>query len=261
MNESQEPWDRRNVAELSETNFRTMRHGYDRNEVRAILDRIAADYRVLQLQNASLQRQLADVEAVLQAYYRHDEPNATALAVKHTLQRANEEARAILTRAQAQAEETMARVTALARDAEGPIKQLEQDRKSFQVLVADTISEMLAILSAVEGNSTNSADAQAPLPQPVSDARATAPTEAVTSPAPLPTVTGSTLMSQESTETAPQGSGALVPISIVTRKPDLRVVSAVPPSKATHAGETIDTVLKDLDKAMLQIPSLPRESL
>src|SRR5687767_13935810 len=91
MNGLEEPWDRRNVAELTQTAFRTARHGFDRDEVRAILDSLAADYRVLQLQNASLQRQLANVEAVLQAYYRDEDPNATALAVKHTLQRANDE--------------------------------------------------------------------------------------------------------------------------------------------------------------------------
>ncbi len=68
IDRSQGPWDTRNVAELSQTSFRTTLRGFDRNEVRAILDSIAADYRVLQLQNASLLRQLADLEGVLQAY-------------------------------------------------------------------------------------------------------------------------------------------------------------------------------------------------
>jgi hypothetical protein len=261
-NSSQEPWDRRNVAELSQSSFRTTRQGYDRDEVRATLESLAADYRVLQLQNTSLQRQLADVEAVLQAYYHNEEPNAAALAVKHTLQRANEEARAILARAQAQAEDTMARVTALSRDAERPIKQLESDRKSFQVLVADTISEMLAILSAAESRGSSSSAAENAAPHMVVAANVHAPigdTAAAPEPAelPMPAITPVT----ESAE-ALREAGALVPISIVTRKPELRVVAPnVPPSKGTHDGERIDTILKDLDDAMLQIPSLPGESL
>ena len=76
LNRSEEPWDRLNVAELSQTHFRTTLRGFDRDEVRAILDSVAADYRVLQLQNASLQRQLADLEGVLQAYHRGDGPAA-----------------------------------------------------------------------------------------------------------------------------------------------------------------------------------------
>lgn len=65
---TQGPWARRNVAELSQTNFRIALRGFDRDEVRAILDSVAADYRVLQMQNASLQRQLANLEGVLQVY-------------------------------------------------------------------------------------------------------------------------------------------------------------------------------------------------
>ncbi len=78
LTRSEEPWDRLNVAELSQTHFRTTLRGFDRDEVRAILDSVAADYRVLQLQNASLQRQLADLEGVLQAYHRGDGPSAEA---------------------------------------------------------------------------------------------------------------------------------------------------------------------------------------
>jgi DivIVA domain-containing protein len=261
-NGSQNLWDGRNVAELSQTSFRTTLRGYDRDEVRSILESLAADYRVLQLQNASLQRQLADVEAVLEAYYQGEEPNATALAIKHTLHRANEEARAILTRAQAQAEETMSRVTALSREAERPIKQLESDRKNFQVLVADTISEMLAILSAAEGHSTDFAAPQEAAPREVVDTIVEAPIAVVASPEPAESIVSGSVSSAGPLSSAPQESTALVPISIVTRKPELRVVApTAPPSKGTHARESIDTMLRDLDKAMLQIPSLPGESL
>lgn len=260
---SHEPWDRRNAADLSQTSFRTTFRGYDRDEVRSILESLAADYRVLQLQNASLQRQLADVEAVLQAYYHGEEPNATALAIKHTLRRANEEARSILTRAQAQAEETMARVTALSRDAERPIKQLESDRRHFQVLVADTISEMLAILSAAEGRHSRFTASPDLAPQAVADVNVPAPIldmPADLEPAELH-ASGSAALA-EALAAARHETSALVPISIVTRKPELRVVApSMPPSKGTHAGEPIDTMLKDLDRAMLQIPSLPGESL
>jgi DivIVA domain-containing protein len=120
---SQEPWDRRNIAELTQTSFRTAMRGFDRDEVRRILDSVAADYRVLQLQNASLQRQLAHLEAVLQAYYRGDN-HAKALPLKHLgadlVQRATDEARAILMRARAHTEETMASVSARARAVELP---------------------------------------------------------------------------------------------------------------------------------------------
>ena len=144
IDRSQGPWDTRNVAELSQTSFRTTLRGFDRNEVRAILDSIAADYRVLQLQNASLLRQLADLEGVLQAY-RRDEGTVT-----HALQKANDEARAILMRAQAQAEETMARVNAMVRGAESPLAPIENGHGNIQVTLASTVSEMLAILNTAE---------------------------------------------------------------------------------------------------------------
>jgi cell division septum initiation protein DivIVA len=64
---SQGPWDRRDVAELSHTTFRTALFGFDRDQVSALLTRVANDYRVLQMQNASLKRQLANLEAALRA--------------------------------------------------------------------------------------------------------------------------------------------------------------------------------------------------
>jgi DivIVA domain-containing protein len=138
-------WDRRDVTELSQTNFRTTMRGFDREEVRAVLDSVAADYRVLQLQNASLQRQLTHLDAVLQDYEREHNDDK-GLAITHALQRAKDEARAALVRANQQAEETMARIAAYAREAECRVAQLEEDRRSFQTLLVSTISEMITIL-------------------------------------------------------------------------------------------------------------------
>ena len=76
----------------------------------ATLADLAADYRVLQLQNASLHRQLADLEAVLQAYHREDGPvigTATPRATQQgdaMLQRVSDQARTILARAHKPAE-------------------------------------------------------------------------------------------------------------------------------------------------------------
>ncbi len=107
-NHSQGPWDRRNVAELSQTNFRTVLRGFDRDEVRAILESVAADYRVLQLQNASRRRQLADLEAVLQAYQRADHPAGnTGPMVDHASHQARDEARTILMEAHLRGQPTV----------------------------------------------------------------------------------------------------------------------------------------------------------
>jgi DivIVA domain-containing protein len=138
-------WDRRDVAELSQTNFHTTMRGFDRDEVRAVLDSVAADYRVLQLQNASLQRQLTHLEAVLQDYQREHNGSAS-LAMTQVLQRTNDEARAALSRAQMHAEETIARITAYAREAECRVAQLEEDRRHFRTLLVSTVSEMITIL-------------------------------------------------------------------------------------------------------------------
>ena len=153
VNRSLGPWDRRSVAELSQSDFRTTMRGFDREEVRAILDSVAADYRVLQMQNASLQRQLADLEAVLDAYQREKSPEtSTALTVNHALHRASDEAREILTRAHAQAEDTMMRVSALSQNSEQPSAPFEQNQRNFRVLLAATVSEMLTMLSMTGRN-------------------------------------------------------------------------------------------------------------
>ncbi len=266
IDRSQGPWDTRNVAELSQTSFRTTLRGFDRSEVRALLDSIAADYRVLQLQNASLLRQLADLEGVLQAYRREEG------TVAHTLQKANDEARAILTRAQAQAEETMARVSAMVREAESPLAPIENGHGNIQVTLASTVAEMLAILRTAERSRFEFGTRQEPsVPvmsdAPVSTAAATTESE--------PAVSNDTNVHQVHAESRPvhvaeahptdreernAPSGALVPISFVPRRVAGRSGSAAaPPSTTRDTAEPIEAILKKIDKAMLDIPSLTRE--
>ena len=55
-------------------------------------------------------------------------------------------------RAYTQAEETMARVTALRKDAERPVEKRRTQSKNFQVLLASTVSELMAIVKAAEQN-------------------------------------------------------------------------------------------------------------
>lgn len=63
----------RRPADLSQTDFRTALRGFDRDQVRAVLARVAADCRFLQTQNASLKRQLANLEGALRACQQRTE--------------------------------------------------------------------------------------------------------------------------------------------------------------------------------------------
>ena len=260
INRSPGPWDTRSVAELSQTSFRTTLRGFDRAEVRTILESIAADYRVLQMQNASLLRQLADLEKVLEAYRRQEglESSSTALTINHTIRRTSEEARAILTRAQVQAEETMAHVTAMAREADSPVAPIEREQENLQLTLASTVSEMLAILRTAERNPGET--------EPQQDRRCSAVFEA-------PDVTPAASIEPLSVEPAPPVSNETtervthhsqpstrVPISLVPRKVGRTTTAAIDAS-SDHARreESMDAVLKKIDKAMLGIPSLNGE--
>ncbi len=273
--------------------------GFDREEVRTALESVAADYRALQLQNASLQRQLADLEAVLQAYQDNRSNGGTALTASQALQRANSEARAILVRAYAQAEETMARVTALRKDAERPIENVEHDQKNFQVLLASTVSELMAIVKAAEQNPYDFATpppAAAPLrleanttrvAWPVVDAEPVAKADPVghvpfvprvqepvvhEEPAAFVQYESPFLLAQaqpthvsepeldrfDRVEPAPRG--ALVPIDFVPRTQRRSLIAAVEAhSDAPAPVDPMDAILKALDKAMVEIPTLRRE--
>jgi DivIVA domain-containing protein len=264
---SQGPWDRRNVSELSQANFRTTLRGFDRDEVRAILESVAADYRVLQLQNASLTRQLADLEAVLQTYHGEDGPaNGTALA-RHVLQRANAEARTILMRAHAQAEEAMARVVARAREAERPMEQFEEDQRNFRALLAATVSELLAVLSMTRR-----------VPPAASVAQGFSPV-AQDSPEglchqdhrPLPTsvAQGFSPVTQHSPEglchqdDGPRPEAAPPPLALIPFAPLPHDVSrprrtrSEPAHDAAADRDSIQLLLKNIDRALVEIPALP----
>ena len=274
-NRSQGPWDRRNVAELSQTNFRTELRGFDREEVRAILDSVAADYRVLQLQNASLQRQLADLEAVLQAYHRGDGPSTGPALTGHVLQRANEEARAILMRAHAQAEDTMSRVVARAREAERPIEQFEQDQRHFRALLAGTVSELLGVLSLTHRPPSGSAEPRQIAARLLLEAPASA--APVTSPdVPLAAPSGTTIAADArdegidaappardanaTVEPAPEAQSlALVPLARVSHDSGPANRSGAAPVGATQDVESIELLLKSIDRALVGIPALPCE--
>jgi DivIVA domain-containing protein len=56
------------LTDLSKIEFRTALRGFDRDQVRAVLARVAGDYRVLQMQNESLRRQLSSLEETLRTY-------------------------------------------------------------------------------------------------------------------------------------------------------------------------------------------------
>ena len=281
-------WDRRDVAELSQTNFRTTMRGFDREEVRAVLDSVAADYRVLQLQNASLQRQLTHLEAVLQDYQR-DHDDTAGLAVKQALERTKDDARAALVRANAQAEEMMGRITAFAREAECRVSQLEEDRRNFRTMLVSTISEMITILSRYEYRMDPLVlELPAPLPRAIepppitraisgitNNAAATlqpAPAAEPAPAAPIPVAPEPVHHEDEPVEMAPPvekvaSSLALVPMPIVDRDTARRTDDTRRARSSAFefqreradASEPMRAILKNLDKALVEIPALTCE--
>jgi len=265
-NRSQGPWDRRDVAELSQTSFRTTLRGFDRDEVRAILDSVAADYRVLQLQNASLQRQLADLEAVLQAYHRSDASGHAASGTSHALQRANDEARAILMRAHAEAGETMARAAERAREAERPLEQFEEDRKHFRALLAGTVTQLLGVLNVARRNPDEVSDDDKQLTVAgtlLLDASPAAPAAASAIDVPASSADDrSSPPRDERNEADDRGapSVALVPVASPARRADEPVQASTDSNlKASEFDEPIDLNLKDIDMALVEIPALQCE--
>ena len=277
-------WDRRDVAELSQTNFRTTMRGFDREEVRAVLDSVAADYRVLQLQNASLQRQLTHLEAVLQDYQR-DHDDAAGLAVKQALERTKDDARAALVRANGQAEEMMARITAFAREAECRVSQLEEDRRNFRTMLVSTISEMITILSRYEYRMDPLVlELPAPLPRAIEPPPITRALSGITNnvtaalqppPAvePAPVAPEPVHHEDEPVDMAPAvenatSSLALVPMAIVDRDTARRTDDTRRARSSAfeefqrerdNASEPMRAILKNLDKALVEIPALTCE--
>jgi DivIVA domain-containing protein len=249
-------WDRRNIAELSQTKFRTTLRGFDRDEVRATLDSVAADYRVLQLQNASLQRQLADLEGVLRAYHRENRPvNGTALAVKPQgdhVQRANDEARAILSRAHAQAEEMMARVCAQARAVEQPFEQLEHDQRNFRAVLGATISELLTVQTMTQRTPHEDGNGHQDLAKDIlANASVSRPALTGELDQPGPSDTGSSSATRnERNQTDRHKNDA---------NDGGQPAVGASRSKTADTIEPIKTILKGIDVALVEIPALPCE--
>jgi DivIVA domain-containing protein len=161
----------RDVTDLPQTVFRTALRGFDRDEVRTVLEDIATDYRVLQMQNASLRRQLANLEATL-ASSRRDDNSALAPVRQHgdhVLQRANDQAQAILSRAHAQAEEMLARARARVQVIDRYFAQLEQDQGHFRTVLGSTISDLLTVLTMTRDTpqADNGASQELAAPRPV----------------------------------------------------------------------------------------------
>ncbi len=175
-------------------------------------------------------------------------------------------------RAQAQAEETMARVNAMVRGAESPSAPIENGHGNIQVTLASTVSEMLAILNTAERSRFEFGTRQQPSVPVMSDVPVS--TTAATTES-KPAVSIDTNVHQVHVEPRPvhvaeahpidreernAPSGALVPISFVPRKAAGRTgTAAAPPSDTRDTGEPIEAILKKIDKAMLDIPSLTRE--
>jgi len=257
---------------------------------------------VLQLQNASLQRQLADLEAVLQAYQDTHSDGGAALTDSQALQRANSEARAILKGAYTQAEETMARVTALTKDAERDPEKLEHDQ-NFRVLLASTVSELMAIVKATEQNPYDFATPPPAAPPLLLEASTTRVTSPVLDAEPIakadrvghapfvprvqqpmvhePVVHDEpaafvqyesplSLAQDQPTHASepeldrfdrvePTPRGALVPLDFVPRTQRRSLMTVEAHSDAPAPVDPMDAILKALDKAMVEIPTLRRE--
>jgi len=241
----QDPLGSRNVTELPQTTFRTALRGFDRDEVRTALEDVAADYRTLQMQNASLRRQLADLEGAL-ASVRRVGPADTAPSTggsegDHVLQRAHDEAQVIVMRARTQAEEILARARTQTPAVEHVVEQAERERRQFRTILSATISDLLTALNMARrdgnGDEVRPADrAEVGLDD------ALVPRAAVsTEPAPRPS---------PNVEPAPRARDA----DLVRRAPR----NAGNGSDA-DAVEHLEAVLRGIDSAMREIPALPRE--
>ena len=293
-NSPQGAGDRRSAADLLQASVRATIRGLDRGDARETLERVAADYRALQQQNASLQRQLADLEAILQVY-QDEHAGGTAVSDSQALQRANAEARAILMGAYTQAEDTMARVTALTKDAERPLEPPGPDQ-NFQVLLASTVSELMTILNAAEQNPYDFAPPPPPSPPLLLEANATRTTARAIDAEPVPFVLRvqepfiraqaplnhdepaafvqyESALSLEHAQPAPivereldrvdrqepSPRGALVPIDFVPRSQRRSFTAVEAPPAVPAPVDPMDAILKALDKAMVEIPTLRGE--
>ena len=215
---------------------------------------------------------------VLDAYQREKSPEtSTPLAVNHALHRASDEAREILTRAHAQAEDTMMRVSALSQNSERPSEQFEQNQRNFRVLLAATISEMLTMLS-LTGRNPYETNGPIERPRPLLlEAPAAEAFSTIQAAEPV----SSTIEVQEPRPAAEDNTFperhevirddaihvetpvlSLVPVAQFPRGGRGRSVAASKTlSEPLETADSMDSVLKDIDKAMREIPALPGEPL
>ena len=205
---TQWPRVRRDPTELPQATFRTALRGFDRDEVRNLLEDVAADYHALQMQNASLTRQLANFEAVLVASLREESPvrrpaPGSQQQGDRVLQRANDEAQAILTRAHAQAEEITARARARVRTVEPHVEQLEQEQKRFRTVLGATISDLLTVLTMTRRDQDGSGHHQQHLAEEM-----LAREMSIDAPVSRPAVTGG--VTQTPTQTGPSSARSAV---------------------------------------------------
>jgi cell division initiation protein len=271
----QEQWPRvrRNANDLPQATFRTALRGFDRDEVRTLLEDVAADYRVLQMKNAALERQLTSLEGVVIAYLRDEGPaRGVVLAAQphgdHTLQRANDDAQAVLARAHAQAEEIVARARARVRT----VEQHEQDQERFRKVLGATISDLLTVLTMTrrdhdgDGNGHQNLSLEPLVEPPISRPTVTReltqsiPNNVKNASAmhkdveqPHRNETPATDRSQRATPSATVTSSALN--ARYTNFP-----AAESRSENIDSLERIRTMLKDIDVALIEVPALPRES-
>lgn len=282
----QEQWPRvrRNATDLPQATFRTALRGFDRDEVRTLLEDVAADYRALQMKNAALERQLTSLEGVVIAYLRDEGPaRGAVLAAQpqgdHTLHRANADAEAILSRARAQAEEIVARAHARIRT----VEQLEQEQKRFRTVVGATISDLLTVMTMTRRDQ----DGDGPQHERVAKELA-AKKILIDAPVSRPAITGE--VAQTPAPAAPNSAKSAPPVrydadqmrrrdGVATgsgpantpsaRKTSMaltdhyagngKIAVAQPPSESIDTVERIKTMLKSLDVALVEIPALPHE--
>ena len=266
------PQVRQNPTELPQATFRTALRGFDRDEVRTLLEDVAADYRVLQMQNASLQRQLASLEAVLVSYCREESPFKAAAPGQGSqrLQRANDDAQAVLARAHAQAEEIVERARARVRT----VEQHEHDQERFRQVLGATISDLLTVLTMTrrdpdgdgngQQNLANELLVEAPISRPAltGDLAQSAPSNVKNAPAMHKDREGAHENEGAATD---RGQLATPPATATSVEPTARhahnrnFIATESPSEKVDTLERIRTMLKDIDVALIEIPALPRE--
>jgi hypothetical protein len=184
----------------------------------------------------------------------------------------------------------MARVAALTKAA-GPLAKLEDDQKNFQVLLTSTVSELMAILNASEKNpydfpppaarpllpeASSTHVAAAPIDaEPIPAARpvqrmpfvprvqepVVAPESAVVPEEPAAFVQYESPLSLSEAPPVPVEEPELNRFDRVEPAPRATVVpfDAVPRPARRGPVDPMDAILKELDRAMGEVPTLRRE--